>query len=352
MSDIKVVVADDEILALNGISNLIDKTEGYKVVGKAANGLQCLELIRETGPQLVVTDIKMPVMNGLELIQTCVAENLAVSIIVVSAYDDRDYLRAAIRCPLVYDYLFKPFRNEELFAALQGAGSFHKKYGGEIDDESGMSLLVTLIFNNDFTSLENYMKEYFSREGLSLQEMKNQCYGWIMHIHSTVFSDNKTRSFDSHRTMKKVFEARDKEELQEVMTEYLRGCCDRFVYNDNVTVLVKSCLRIVQSEYGNEDLNLNYCANKLAVTPNYLSGRFSRDMGQSFSNYLTTLRMEKAGEMLKNVSLRVYEVAERVGISDVSYFNKLFREYEGKTPLQYRKEIMESDSENENEDRH
>ncbi|MCR5067209.1 MAG: response regulator [Erysipelotrichaceae bacterium] len=348
MSDIKVVVADDEILALNGISNLIDKTDGYRVVGRAANGLQCLELIRENSPQLVVTDIKMPVMSGLELIETCVAENLAVSIIVVSAYDDRDYLKAAIRCPLVYDYLFKPFHNEELFAALQGAGSFHKKYGGEIDDESGMSLLVTLIFNDDFASLESHMKEYFARKDLSLQEMKNQCYGWIMHVHSTVFTDNKTRPFDSRRAMKKVFEARDSAELQEVMTEYLRGCCDRFVYNDNVTVLVKSCLRIVQSEYDNEDLNLNYCANKLAVTPSYLSGRFSRDMGQSFSNYLTSLRMEKAGEMLKNVSLKVYEVAERVGISDVSYFNKLFREYEGKTPLQYRREIMESESESEN----
>ena len=52
---------------------------------------------------------------------------------------------------------------------------------------------------------------------------------------------------------------------------------------------------------------------------------------------------------LKNVSLKVYEVAERVGIPDVSYFNKLFREYQGKTPLQYRKEIMETDYEDENE---
>lgn len=350
MSDIKVVVADDEILALNGISNLIDKTEGFKVVGKASNGRECLELIREKSPELVITDIKMPVMDGLTMIEQCVRQNLGVSIIVISAYDDRDYLRAAIRCPLVYDYLFKPFRNEEFFAALQGASGFHKKYAVEHNDESGMALLVSNIFNNDFPSIEKYLGEFFSQD-VSLQEMKNQCYGWIMYVHNAVFADNKTRSFDSRRTMNKVFEAKGKEELQEVISRYLRGCCDRFVLNDNVTVLVKSCLRIMQREYDNADLNLNYCANKLDVTPSYLSGRFSRDMNQSFSVYLNNLRIDKAREMLKNVSLKVYEIAERVGIADGSYFNKLFRDYEGKTPLQYRREIMESDFENENEDR-
>ena len=350
MSDIKVVVADDEILALNGISNLIDKTEGFQVVGRAANGRECLELIKKNSPELVITDIKMPVMDGLTMIEQCVRQNLPVSIIVISAYDDRDYLRAAIRCPLVYDYLFKPFRNEEFLAALQGASGFHKKYAVEHNDESGMALLVSNIFNNDFPSIDQYLSEFFSHD-TSLQEMKNHCYGWIMYVHNAVFVDNKTKSFDSRRTMNKVFEAKGKEELQEVISRYLRGCCDRFVLNDNVTVLVKSCLRIMQREYDNEDLNLNYCANKLDVTPSYLSGRFSRDMNQSFSVYLNTLRMDKAREMLKNVSLKVYEIAERVGIVDVSYFNKLFREYEGKTPLQYRREIMESDFENENEDR-
>ncbi len=350
MSDIKVVVADDEILALNGISNLIDKTEGFQVVGRAANGRECLELIKKNSPELVITDIKMPVMNGLEMLENCVRQNLPVSIIVVSAYDDRDYLRAAIRCPLVYDYLFKPFRNEEFLAALQGASGFHKKYAAGHDDESGMALLVSHIFNNDYRSIERYFKEFFSQD-LSLQEMKNQCYGWIMYVHNAVFSDNKTRSFDSRRTMTKVFETKDREELQEVISRYLKGCCDRFVLTENVTVLVKSCLRIIQAEYDNNDLNLNYCANKLDVTPSYLSGRFSRDMNQSFSVYLNNLRMDKAREMLKNVSLKVYEVAEKVGITDVSYFNKLFRDYEGKTPLQYRREIMETDFENENEDR-
>ena len=288
-------------------------------------------------------------MNGLELIETCVAENLAVSVIVVSAYDDRDYLRAAIRCPLVYDYLFKPFRNEELFAALQGAGNFHRKYAGELNDETGMTLLVNCIFSSDYSAITAFLNEGFS-DDCSLQELKNRCYGWIMHVHSTVFRDNKTKSFDSRLTMNKVFDAKDKEEVREVMDEYFRGCCDRFVYNDNVTVLVKSCLRIVQNEYDNEDINLNYCASKLAVSPNYLSGRFSRDMGQSFSAYLNDIRMDKARELLKNVSLKVYEVAEKVGITDVSYFNKLFRDHEGKTPLQYRKEIVETEYEHENED--
>ena len=351
MSKIRVVVADDEVLALNGISSLIEKTDGYEIVGKASNGRECLEMIRRERPQLVITDIKMPVMTGLEMIEQCLRQNLQVSVIVISAYDDREYLRAAIRSPLVYDYLFKPFRKEELYTALQGACSFHAKYIGEHNEsDSELNALLAYISGNDFSQIEVFLDEFFSREDMSLQEIRNSCYGWIMHIHNSIFSDNKLRSFDSRRTMKKIFEAGNKDEVRKVITDYFRGCCERYVMNDNVTVLIKSCLKIMRSEYDNEDLNLNYCAMKLDVTPNYLSGRFSRDMGQSFSAYLNTMRMDKAREMLKNVTLKVYEVAERVGIMDVSYFNKLFREYEGKTPMQYRKEIMESDFESENED--
>ena len=344
MDEVRVVVADDEVLALNGISTMIDAMEGYKIVGKAKNGAECFDLVLSEKPQLIITDIKMPIMNGLEMIEKCIEADLNVTVIVVSAYDDREYLRRAIRSPIVYDYLFKPFRKEELVDALQGAYSFHQKYTGlrENDDED-LSRLVSYIFKKDVVSIDGFMENYFLDSQLSLKQLKNECYGWIMHVHNNVFADNKTRSFDSRGTMKQVFEAADKQQLKKVMEDYFHNCCDRFVTNDNITVLVKSCLRIIQSEYSNEEMNLNYCANKLMVTPNYLSSRFSRDIGKSFSSYVNELRMEKAKELLHNFSLRVYEVANAVGIRDISYFNKLFKDYEEKTPQQYRRDILKND---------
>ena len=103
--------------------------------------------------------------------------------------------------------------------------------------------------------------------------------------------------------------------------------------------------RIIHKELSNTELNVNYCAYKLNVTPNYLSNRFSRDMQQSFSVYLNNLRMEKAKELLGNISLKIYEIADQIGFSDVAYFNRVFKDKYNQTPMQYRQKMMnEEDS--------
>ncbi len=342
MPKIKVVVADDERYALDGIAEMIDATSEFCVVGKAEDGESALALIREKKPELVVTDIKMPVMDGLGLIDKCLEEVLPVTIIVISAYDDREYLRAAIRSSIVYDYLFKPFLKEDLIAALHGSYRFHLKSVGSGDSDETGSVLFKAITGNDYASIEELLNRVFENAG-NLQDLKNRCYGWIVHVHNNTFANNKLASFDSQSTMKKIFETLDREELLVIMKEYFRNCCDRYVQNDSITVLVKSCMRIMEREVANEDLNLNYCADKLSVTANYLSTRFSRDMGESFSSYLNNLRIRKAKEYLSDVSLKVYEIASLVGISDVSYFNRLFKETEGMTPLQYRKRSFDEE---------
>ena len=84
-----------------------------------------------------------------------------------------------------------------------------------------------------------------------------------------------------------------------------------------------------------EDLSLTDVAAYANVNPNYLSGTFQKEMGRSLREYITSARMERAGELLARGELRVADVAERVGVHDVKYFSRLFKEAVGMTPGEY-----------------
>lgn len=104
----KVVVVDDERIALENIKSLIPWEEhGFEIVGTATNGKSALKLYEELRPQIMIVDIRMPIMDGLELIRTLAARKENVKIIVMSAYEDFEYARQSISFGNVSCYLLK-----------------------------------------------------------------------------------------------------------------------------------------------------------------------------------------------------------------------------------------------------
>lgn len=114
----KVLVADDEKLIARSISRRIEASgRNFKVVAQAGTGLEALELVKEWMPDVVFSDIKMPEMDGIELIARLQEMNPSILCVIVSGYSDFEYTRAAIRNNAV-DYLLKPVNAEELAALL------------------------------------------------------------------------------------------------------------------------------------------------------------------------------------------------------------------------------------------
>ena len=114
----KVLVADDEKLIARSISRRIEASgRNFKVVAQAGTGLEALELVKEWMPDVVFSDIKMPEMDGIELIAQLQEMNPSILCVIVSGYSDFEYTRAAIRNNAV-DYLLKPVNAEELAALL------------------------------------------------------------------------------------------------------------------------------------------------------------------------------------------------------------------------------------------
>ena len=114
----KAIVAEDEpIIRGNIVKKVPEAHAGFLVVGEAHNGAAALELIEELSPDLLITDIRMPKMDGMELIERCYRFHPSIEMIIVSGYSDFAYAKAALRFG-VLDYLLKPVDFPDLAAVL------------------------------------------------------------------------------------------------------------------------------------------------------------------------------------------------------------------------------------------
>ena len=114
----KVVVVEDEALVRRGIVLTVDWAGvDCAVVGEAADGMEGLAVIRESQPDLIVTDIKMPRLDGLEMIRQLREEGNRAHVIILTAYSDFTYAQAALKLGAV-DFLLKPFQDGELEEAV------------------------------------------------------------------------------------------------------------------------------------------------------------------------------------------------------------------------------------------
>jgi len=104
---IRTVIVDDEVLATVGLKAMIDwQAQGYEIVGEGDNGESGLAVIRQTLPDLVITDLKMPGMDGLEMMKRALAEQPGIRFVVLSGYNEFEGVQQALRLG-ARDYLLK-----------------------------------------------------------------------------------------------------------------------------------------------------------------------------------------------------------------------------------------------------
>ena len=115
---LRVLVVEDEEMIRKGIVLTVDWTAlDCVVVGEAANGVQGLEAARRLKPNLIITDLKMPQMDGIEMLRALRAEGCKAYVIILTAYDNFSYAQSALRLGAV-DYLLKPFHDGDLEHAI------------------------------------------------------------------------------------------------------------------------------------------------------------------------------------------------------------------------------------------
>jgi len=144
---IRVVLADDHVFVRDGIKSLLENEANIEVVGEAIDGADALEVVAHSKPDLLIVDIRMPHLTGIEVVEKLRGENNNVKIIMLSMHESEEYVLKSIKAG-ADGYLLKGSSKEEFLKALHTVAAGGKYFSGDIS-----SILISQLTNSS-TSLE------------------------------------------------------------------------------------------------------------------------------------------------------------------------------------------------------
>lgn len=380
----KVFLVEDEIIMREGIRNNIDwEKEGLEFVGEASDGELAYPLIQDSKPDILITDIRMPFMDGLELSRRVKEEMPDIKIIVLSGYDEFEYAREGIRIGIT-EYLLKPIDGNKLLEAVKRVAQLirseqesqlESKSGTEkelqensqaeqeraalqrplVEPESELGVLEVgkldrrvaerFLKTGLKSEVSNFIDDYFASFGINnIQSLLFRQYV-TTDMYFTAVSTLEGLGYENGELAKHCGEIRDinkvlssvesnKEYLKKVLTTAvdLREAVSRKKYHS----LLEEAKSYIQQHFDDTNISLNSVAASVNLSPNHFSSIFSQEMGKTFVEYLTSVRMEKAKELLRTSSMKSAEIAYAVGYKDAHYFSYLFKKNQDCTPKEYR----------------
>ena len=207
------------------------------------------------------------------------------------------------------------------------------------------AILQKFLSNGLQEETENFVKDYFYAIGQEPMESLVFRNYVILNVRFSVISFIKGLGCDTNE-----MESADTEEVlaesgknMESAIAYAKKMISQAIEirdqnsgNKNRSIL-KTAVDFIDSHYMDEEISLNRVAHAANVSANHFSALFSQNMGQTFIEYLTSLRMNKAKELLRCTGMRSSEIAGEIGYKDAHYFSYLFKKTQGMTPSDYRK---------------
>ena len=278
----KVVIIDDEPVIVQGLSRSI-KWENYscEVVGTASGGEEGLELIGRVHPDIVFSDIRMPHMDGMTMIASAKSQYPDMEITILTGFQDFEYARQAILLG-VTRFLVKPSRMDELQEAV-----------------------AAMVAN-------------LQAKGISPEHAS---------------AGNPSEVKDTDRKCVDI----DEDTREDVFAEDAENE-DGIDNTEASSFLVTNALKYMQEHY-REKLKLQEVADQVYVSQWHLSKLLNRYKGQSFSDILNSIRIEKAKELLEDPSLRIGDIADMVGFLDMAHFSRVFKKQTGVSANEYRNSL-------------
>jgi two-component system, response regulator YesN len=395
----KVLIADDEPKIRRGLRTLISSF-GFdlEVIAEAEDGEMAIQLAREHDPDIMLVDVRMPFMSGLEFIEGIRATLPGKIVIIVSGHDEFEYAQSAVRLG-VFDYVLKPvdavnFRNvidravaelisrqrtntyaawaheqlERNFPSLRerflrdwAMGSLSKTEVLESlsflqMELVGPAFLLAARFPEHvdpgsttaerngrlaLIAIRSVIEESFSSGDAYLFENDGET---VFALATGMGDEECVRLVDEieRRSADRVYQVPSL--ATRTIPDLLMGFCDAYeelcselADGENCEAFVVLARNFIDKHYWNPDLCLEDVASELQISPGYLSRLMKRETGFSFIEYLNHVRVRKAAILMSDPSAKAFEVAERVGYRSQHYFSRAFKKVTGTSPTEHRK---------------
>lgn len=348
---ISVAIIDDEKLIRDGLVKTVNwESMGFHVVGVAGNGEEGIRVIREKSPNVVFTDIMMPLATGIDVLKTVRQETPKTRVVVLSGYDEFSYAQQALKYG-AFDYLLKPVNAQNMEDIMRRLKKdIYDEIGDKIDDLDAQRLIAVdlqkYIGALCIGDVSAALKHLDTMRGNDIAKNINRpqyadVYLKIVHsVISYLRSENiqiDRESYDRYISMSMdLFSMTDEEQIRRHMEEFTDQMIQLLARKktDNYNAIIQMAVKYVDAHY-RENLSVQTVSEYVFLSPNYFSHVFRKVTGERFTDYLNRLRIRQASAMLSQGKLRVYEVAEMVGYNDYKYFSSVFKKITGSSPTGY-----------------
>ncbi len=355
----RVLIVDDDIATLYMLKRFKNWGQyGFFVAGEACDGKEALQKLAETRYELIITDIKMPGMDGIEFIQELRAQNLDICVILLSTHSDFQFAKQGIRFG-VFEYMTKPLEESALSDILTRAKRFidAKKEQEErinnlekVYEEDNKAyypgehekLIILQIINAD-TELENTANEAFTEictlydyDAAKVRVLANtllfnirtkidERFPWLAKIEGTA-AFSHIKELTGTEAIRLEFMARLREMLEKVR---------KYQLNHPDGIIRKICQCVIDNI--EKEINLEVIANEVHISRDYVGKLFKQKVECNFNDYVTKIKMEHAKYLIVSGDYKNYEISEKLGYKKTDYFSQLFKNYTGLTPMEYKK---------------
>lgn len=200
------------------------------------------------------------------------------------------------------------------------------------------NILDALLKSNELESMLSAYADNFKHD-LSLEEdikwQVNANINWL--IERVKEKASISIDWDTQLLHEKIYLAQTFPELMKLVNEHLQELSEYLAEVLNNLDIIDVIIKYTKENY-RENLTLKSIGDRFSYSSSYLGKKFRRETGKNYLNFLEEVRMEKAGEILRHSNLMVYEVAEKVGYTNVDYFYKKFKQYYQESPNEFRKQ--------------
>ncbi len=370
----RVFIVDDEPSVTEGLKIMIPwENLDFELCGVASDGQEALQKIEKLHPHLIITDIRMPGISGLELIREVQKLDFDTEFVILSGYADFRYAQEAMRSK-VLNYMLKPLDQEELISVLKNIkakldSKFLTFYGftqadietfknsrnfseqNNIDDsvssedesvkevwdnfDEELTTAITLMNYEDSIKLIDDLFVFFTEKDINITNaaiMINSCVYKILQL-----AYNKNIKLNtilpSVMTGETNFSSL-KNYITNIVTQMINLLLDE--RKKNSRSYLYEVKKYIDDNYQNE-ISVAFLADMVFLEAGYLGDAFNKQFGLSISEYQHRLRIDKAIELIETTDMKLSEVSSAAGYNNYNNFFSHFVRITNKKPTQYQR---------------